>query len=256
MYRSVKEMVGLPIHAVDGVIGKIDQFLFDDQNWAVRYIVADIGSWLTGKRVIISPAAVEEIRESTLLVKNTREQIRNSPDIDVAEPVSRQKEQEIHDHFAWPYYWIYPGNYSSLGGALYPGLTPPFAYEQEEMFTEALQRDSEMEEKTRHSHLRGTREVSGYQIQATDEEVGSVADFILDDNQWALRYLVVDTGTLLHGKEVLLAPQWTRGVDWGEAVVYVAFNRERIRHSPEYNPSVPITQEYETRLYSYYEDSK
>ena len=252
MYKSVKKVTKLPIRAIDGVIGKIDELLFDDQNWAVRYIVVDIGTFLIPKRVLISPVAVESILEDAILVKNTKEQIRSSPDVITAQPVSRQKEQELHDYYSWPYYWVYPGNYNSLGGALYPGLTNPEAYMQEPLTAEALEKDKQLEEQTRQSHLRLTKEVSGYHIQAIDEQIGHVEDYIIDDVKWVIRYLVVNTRFLIPGKKILIAPQWTKSIDWAEAVVYVDLDREEIRNSPEYDPSVPITRDFEQIIYKYY----
>jgi len=260
MFRAAKEMTGIALEAVDGTIGKLEQFLFDDQNWAIRYLVVDIGSWLSGKRVLLSPAAIEGVRHHELLIKNTKEQIRNSPDINMANPVSRQQEQELHDYYSWPFYWVYPQSYSSLGGALYPGLTQPLAYssdvERDALTSEALKKEEHFQEQTRQSHLRKTNEVIGYGIQATDELIGHVDDFIIDDEHWVVRYIVIDTSSFLHVKKALIAPQWTKGIDWAEADVYVDFDKETIRKGPEYDPLVPITREFENRLYNYYERNK
>lgn len=260
MFRSAKNSYSLPIEASDGPIGKVEQFLFDDQNWAIRYIIVDIGSWILGKRVLLSPASIEEVRNNQIIVKNTKEQIRNSPGVDTANPVSRIEEERLHNYYSWPFYWVYPADYNSLGGALYPGLTKPYAYqplqEDSSMAEQALQKESELEEQERQSHLRETKEVSGYVIQATDEQIGHVDDFIIDDLHWVIRYIVVDTRNILPGKKVLIAPQWTKGIDWNETLVYVDFDKETIKDGPEYDSSVPLTRDMEKRLYNYYERPK
>jgi len=55
MLRSIKQLYGDELRATDGEIGKITDFYFEDQNWAVRYVVVDTGTWLSGRLVLISP---------------------------------------------------------------------------------------------------------------------------------------------------------------------------------------------------------
>jgi uncharacterized protein YrrD len=253
MFRSLKNTSKMTIHATDGPIGKIDEFYFDDENWAIRYIVADIGSWVTGKRILLSPASVAAMEDDRLVVKNGKEQIKKSPDVDATKPVSRQHEIELHDYYAWPYYWIYPSHYNSLGGAIYPGITSPSGYphptEEESMEEEAKKKESEGEE----MHLRSSREVTGYHIQATDEEIGHVYDFLIDDEAWAIRYLIIDTRNVIPGKKVVVAPQWIKGIDWGDAEVYVDYSRETIKNGPEYDPNELFDRDFEKRIYNYYD---
>lgn len=256
MFRSEKEIDGISVHAVDGMVGKVDQLVFDDQNWAVRYIVVDIGTWLTGKRIIISPAAIEHITKNTLFTKNSKNQIKNSKAFEKIDLVSRQEERELHDYYSWPYYWTYPQTYNSLGGALYPGLTPPlFNPSRQSITEEALKKDREKEQKVRKNHLRQTKEIKGYTIQATDEEYGNVTDFIIDDNLWVIRYLVISNG-LINPKRHLIAPQWTGGIDWGENTVYVLRNKQTIENSPLYNPALPIDRTYENKIYDHFKGEK
>ena len=92
----------------------------------------------------------------------------------------------------------------------------------------------------------------GYRIQARDGEIGHVGDFIVDDKSWAIRYLVIDTGSWWPGKKVLLPPQWIDRVSWAEATVDVELDRDTIKFAPEWDADSPITREYEERLYGYY----
>ena len=82
--------------APDGDIGHVKDCYFDDQQWVVRYVIADTGSWLSGRLVLLSPHAFGKIREdgNCLLVSLTRQQIENAPAIESHEPVSRQYEEE------------------------------------------------------------------------------------------------------------------------------------------------------------------
>jgi hypothetical protein len=79
-----------------------------------------------------------------------------------------------------------------------------------------------------------------------------VADFIVDDETWAIRYLEVDTRNWWPGKKVLVSPQWIDNVSWPDSKVYVHLSRETIKNGPEYIESMPISREFEKRLYDHY----
>jgi hypothetical protein len=102
------------------------------------------------------------------------------------------------------------------------------------------------------AHLRSASELRGYHIQGTDDAIGHVGDFIVDDETWQVRYLAVDTSNWWFGKKVLIAPQWASGIRWAERKVDVGMTRERIKNSPEWNPNVAVNREYEVRLYDYF----
>jgi hypothetical protein len=102
------------------------------------------------------------------------------------------------------------------------------------------------------SHLRSTHEVSGYEIHASDGELGHVNGFVIDEGTWAIRYVEVSTGYWRPGKNVLIAPAWIQRVSWIDSDVYVNLTRELIQSGPEYLESGPITREYEEQLYLHY----
>jgi hypothetical protein len=104
----------------------------------------------------------------------------------------------------------------------------------------------------RDPHLRSTRAVTGYYIHARDGDIGHVRDFIVDDDAWELRYLVVSTGHWLPGRKVLLSPKWITSIDWADAKVVVDLPREAIRHSPPYSAEEPPSTEYERQLHAHY----
>ena len=107
MLRSIKQLYGDKLGASDGDIGHVKDFYFDARNWAVRYLVADSGSWLTGRQVLISPHAFGSLNQvgKVLRVNLTRQQIENSPPIESHKPVSRQYEEEYYRYYGWPFYW-------------------------------------------------------------------------------------------------------------------------------------------------------
>ncbi len=102
------------------------------------------------------------------------------------------------------------------------------------------------------SHLRSTREVTGYHIHATDGEIGHVEDFIVDDETWAVRYVVVGTRNWLPGKKVILSPRWIKRVEWADSSLYFDLTRESVKNSPEFDPSKADNRDYEAYLYDHY----
>jgi predicted glycosyl hydrolase (DUF1957 family) len=108
------------------------------------------------------------------------------------------------------------------------------------------------ENKTWDLHLRSTHAVRGYNIQALDGDIGDVVDFVIEDETWAIRYLIVDTGTWWPGKKVLVSPQWIERVSWNESKVFVNLDRKTIKQSPEYTEASLITRDYEIGLHGHY----
>lgn len=242
MLMSAASLYGYNIRATDGEIGKVHEFYFDDESWAIRYFVIDTGTWLRDRKVLISPVTIgkPDYQKKVFPVTISKEQMRNSPEADERKPVSRQHEMDLAAYYGWPMHWTYGGFYNIA--------PPPPGYETE--------RELKYEEEENDPHLRSTREVAGYHIQAADGEIGHVDDFIVDDGNWSIRYVVVDTRNWLPGRKVLLAPQWISEISWDERKVYTDLLMEEIKNSPEFDPSAPVSKEYEERLYDYYGRSK
>ena len=236
MLGSAKALKGHTIQTRDGEIGKVHDLYFDDATWKIRYLVASIGTWFRRCQVLIPPEALEESdrTERILSVGLTRGQVENSPDIDADKPVSRQKKFDQDYLIGSSVHWAF----------CTPVLLSPPLVE--------VERESEGEQPTGDPHLRSMRTVLGYRIQATDGELGHVEDFIIDDEVWILRYMVVDTRNWLLGKEVLVAVAWIKNVDWDNSLVYVDLPRVRIAYSPIFDPARPTDREYEQELYEFY----
>ena len=241
MLRSVSGMRGFTIHATDGDMGSVDDFLFDDQQWTIRYLVANTGSWLSSRLVLVSPIAFRsaDVARETFDVALTRQQVENSPSIATDQPVSRQLEGEYSRYYGYPCYWAGQGLW---GAGMYPRMEDMAAVSStyQEMET-GRQPEGD-------PYLRSAREVTGYAIQARDGDLGHVEDFIVDDESWGLRYLVVDTRNWWPGKHVLVSPRWIDSVSWTESSVMVDLLRETIKEGPEYDPSMLLDRAYESRL--------
>ena len=238
MLRSMKGLLDYGLQARDGKIGAVDDFLFDDGSWKVRYLVAQTGGWLRGQLVLISPAALKppEWQSHLFPVDLTRDEIEQSPSILSDAPVARQKELELARHYNWPVYWAIDG----LGGF---GATPVIA---------PVEPPPASPKQQGNPHLRSLREVRGYRIQARDGEIGHLDDLIVDDDEWSVRYLIVDTRNWLPGRKVLVAPGWIDEVSWEDARVIVSHSRSEVENSPSYDPSTPVNRQYEEVLHDYY----
>jgi hypothetical protein len=245
MLTNATHLKGLAIRATDGELGTVNQFYFDDETWAIRYLIVDTGGWLGGRRVLISPISVVQTdwEAKRLDVALTKRQVEHSPQIDTHKPVSRQHEAAYVGYYGYPYYW---GGPYLWGAAAYPaGLaTPPTAS------TEAMA--ARIRRESTDSHLRSGEAVTGYNIEAADGEIGHVDGFVVDDEAWAIRYMEVATRNWWPGKKILLSPAWIERVSWTDSKVYVGLSREAIKDAPEYVESRPITREYENRLYFHY----
>lgn len=259
MLRSMKELTGYNIKDTNNEnVGKADDFYFDDLTWIVRYLIVNIGVWLPGKKVLISPVAIRRPGQGVgvdLPLSLTKQQIENAPRIDHDLPVSRMHEIQLAEHYQWPAYWTDV----TFMDAHRVGMHP-------EQYLERMKEIGQRQEKSRSpvlektlttdldatTHLRSTGEVIGYHIHATDDDIGHVEDFIVDTATWHIRYMVVDTKNWWPGKKVLVSPAWIEDISWLEEKVYVGLTRQTIKNSPEFDPSEPVNKTYETHLYDYY----
>lgn len=257
MLINVEDLEGYAVAATDGVIGHVKDLYFDDEGWTVRYFVVDAGGWLSSRKVLISPFAVGKpsASERVLPVSLTREKVKNSPDIDTDKPVSRQHEIDYLGYYGYPSYW---GGAGAWGDVFYPGAmlsgwgdvgarsgsigpstaTSPPVGTQHEPHAD--------------SHLRSSQAVKGYHVHASDGDIGHVEGMFVDDETWAVRYLVVNTSNWWLGHKVLIAPKWIDSVNWPDASVSVDLTRQAVKDSPLYMATAPLDRTQETELYEHY----
>ncbi len=238
MLTTVKDLTGYTLQSRDGEIGKVKEFYFDDRHWAVRYLVVDTGNWLKERRVLISPYALLSMNEDKrqVAVDLTKKQIEGSPSLENDKPVSQQFEESYYEYYGWPVYWY--GSYT-WGNESFMVPHPEIG-------------SKNRAGKSWNPHLRSYYAVQGYHIQAKDGEIGHVEDYILHDETWKIRYLVVDTRNWLPGRKVLISPKWIERVSWDEMKVIVNLNRETVKESPEYTGKKMLSRDYEGKLHGHY----
>lgn len=203
MLRSLNAILGSSIVARDGVIGKAQDFFFEDRSWMIRYLVVATGNWLSRHRVLLSPAVLgqPDWTQKILPVSLTAEQVKKSPDVDTELPVSRQHEIEMSEYYGWPIYWSVES------------IPMPASIE-----LPSIQVAGD-------PHLRSCREVTTYKAVASDGELGDISDMIIDQQSWTVRYILVSTGSWLGGQKLLIGTQTAASVSWSDR--RVRFNQAR-----------------------------
>lgn len=99
--------------------------------------------------------------------------------------------------------------------------------------------------------LRSTREILGYILTATDDEVGRCDEFLFDDTTWNIRYAVIDTRAFLPGKSVLVPLASLDSVRWHDRILGIGLTQEQIKNCPSYDPAAPVNTQLEERVYDY-----
>jgi sporulation protein YlmC with PRC-barrel domain len=236
MLRKLKDLEHWAVLSREGDdLGAVQDFHFDDERWTVRYVVMKAGRWFTGRLVWLSPMSLDHVQwdQAVVVFGLTREQIESAPDADLTMPVSRRWEAAYAGYYAIPYYWS--------GTGIWGDWPTPFE-------ARLALRGPAPAPSADGEHLRSTRAVTGYHLQAADGEIGQVDDFLVDDRTWTIRYLLIDTSNRIGGRAVLIPPGRAGQVDWQRRLVHVALTRQQIEDSREYDPAADIGGVYRIDL--------
>tara|TARA_B100001248_G_C27381606_1_gene457229 strand:- start:440 stop:1186 length:747 start_codon:yes stop_codon:yes gene_type:complete len=240
MIRSVNELIGYEIKSKDDRFGKLKDVLVDDQTWKIRFFDVDTGDWLPGRRVLISPNdLLEPDWENRIVpVELSRKKIEKSPILAANAPVSKQWQDMFYDYYGWPYYGYH--------GHVQEHLSVPSddLIAEKEAIGNQLSYDP---------HLRSVHELIGYNLRDNlGQEFGAVDDFICESNDWEIQFLSVDVRKWIPSKNVLMAAEMVRSVEWSTSTMELDCSQEDVLRIPEFDPSVPINEETVRRLYDYY----
>lgn len=235
MLFRLKELSGAVLQARNGEAGKLKDVYFGDGDRKIRYLVMDTGGWFTGRKILISPVAIESIdrEQETIQTNLTKEQIESSPPIGAKEPISRRMEVAISRHYGWPSYWeVTTPTLDTL--VLTPSTHQARTHVASETRASTTANDHE---------LRSANEVEGYGIGTTDGSIGHVDDFVCDSADWSIRYLVVGTRRILPGRKVLIPPFLIDKVSWSERSVRLRVTEAQIRSAPDFGDEAPIDEQ-------------
>jgi sporulation protein YlmC with PRC-barrel domain len=247
MRKKLKDYLGSIMSAVDGEIGKVSDFYFDDNTWSVLYFVVEAGDWLGGRKLLISPQALSKTdRDNVLIpVDLTREKIQTSPEVDTEKPISRQYEMDLYSHFHWSEYWSggnWPGGMGTVGMITTPALP----------FEEAIHQYVAHEEAADYP-IRSMNAFVGTPVSATDGHVGDLYDIVVDDRHWTITLLLVEGGQRLPEKKFALLPGLIADSGRASAGVSLIASIQQVQESPEFNSKMPDGENYEAELENYYQ---
>jgi hypothetical protein len=223
MLQNIENFYGRKLAAMDGEIGHVKDFYFDDAAWAIRYVVVDTGHWLTGRLVLLAPHAFVKLDEDgpALQVNLLKKQIQDSPSIASHETVSRQFEEQYYRSYGWPIYW--------QGGQMWGMSGFPLALAPQPADIDVRKSLEPVADR----HLQGTKEVTGYRVQAVDGTLGHVTGFQVNPESWAIQEIAVETGHWHFGKKVLISPGDVGSIDVAGKSVLVKLTKDDIRSLAE-----------------------
>ncbi len=133
------------------------------------------------------------------------------------------------------------GGYGYGGGAMPVSPVPDSQLLEEDIAAAQRNKDD--------PHLRSVAAITGYHIHASDGEIGQVEDFLVEDADWSIQYLLVDAQNWWPGKKVLISPRSAQEIDWTDHLVNLNVARQKVKDSPACNASIAVDQAYERHLH-------
>ena len=257
MLRSMNDLENYVIRATDGNIGHVTDFTFDDRAWVIRYFVVDAGASLASRKVLISPMGVGHLNwgDRTIPVSITKEQVLNSPAFDHQQPISQEHEVEYLGYYNYPYYW---GGSGLWGEEIYPDRFTAGAgcFENTPFILKLSRNESsdpyEKAEPHPQHRLRSAITLKGSRVIAADGDIGHVSDMLIDEETWAIRYLVIETASWWQGHQILIAPQWIEAMNWADTAISIEMTRQEVKGSPHFDPNVQIDRQDEIGIHEHY----
>lgn len=236
MLRQIRPLRTYRLHATDGDIGHLEQFYFDDRDWKIKYFVVDIGTWLHGKKVLMSPSAIIGVDASTRTINAAfnKQQVQGSDDVGTHKPEGLEQPHDYSLYLGLPYYLrLHALSDSDHEAVVGRADDPEHAYDE---------------------HLRSSKMVSRYHVMAVDGEIGQIEDGIVDDQTWTIKYVVATVSNWWSAKKVLVPTEWILWISAAESNVYVSLTRDNIATAPYFDPEKPLTGDLEIALHNHYWD--
>ncbi len=232
MLRVLNSIEQYTVSASDGDVGSVADFFLDDERWTIRYLVVETGEFYGDRPVLVSPVSFLRVDWShrRFHLALTMATVRDSPSVNLHAPVSRRQERAYARQHGYPCYWADRWKDKT------PESNPP-----------------EPSDEAGSAHLRSAREIGGYRLQGRDELIGNIDGFLVDDETWQVRHVVVVTTHHWFSKRVLIAPQWISSISWADKRASVDISREAVQRCPEWDHRVAITREYEMDLHDFHQ---
>jgi hypothetical protein len=214
--------------------GSIDDILLVSHPRQLMYLVADTRRWLPGRDVLVPFTFIEgkDWRACSISLRLTKDASERARQVRADPPVSRQ----LSGKFGYaavdaPQSVAPTGTSSALAGA------------PEDQETDRAGRPL----------LRSLKETRGYHIHALDGQIGHREDCLIDDADWSVPFLELDTRDWLPGRRVLLPSACVDSASWTEHEIRVHVPQDKIRHAPAYDPSAGVTPQFAEKLRQFYQ---
>lgn len=218
------------IDATDGEMGKIHDLYFDDEKWVIRYAIVDTRKWLPSKRVLLSPAAFENIDEQKkrVEVQYDKDKVKHSPSIPEETSISKDMEISLTGYYGWNRYW--------MGNMLWGVQDRPIThFHDDAVADDELRQELQMNQNKEDHGLRSVEEALEYKVHANNGKIGKVIDMVFDDEYWKIRYLVVHLERMPVGENTYtINPDDIQSVDWFEGDIYVNYKVEDLKQQRGY----------------------
>ncbi len=224
MLWNASALNGYPIKATDGEIGTVSDLMYQDSDWAIRWLVVDTGDWLSGRTVLLPASAlgIPDPEAHHLPVSLTMRQIEQSPDTDASVRLSQSTDLEARAHDA-----------DAKTQAEIPANGDPKAALREGL-------------------VRSMSEITGDAIEATDGDIGHAEDFLIDTAMWQVRYLIVHTSSWWAGEKLLISPLSIDRIDWARSIIHLDVSRQKVKDSPTYIAEQTADIAFEELFHHYY----
>jgi hypothetical protein len=257
MLFAVSGLEGCPVRVTDGDVGSVKDFLFDDQNWKIRWMVVGAGKWLPGRQLLIHPSAIAPLTlppkprlpmmspgdTLEISVNLTRAEIEAGPEAREDEPVNRDMEALLYDYYGWDPYW----GATHFGAAVLPNA-------EQRIVDDAVRRDAGdvIPPVDGGDHLHSVASFKGYYVHAVDGDIGHVENLLADDSNWEIRYLVIATRNWWPGKIVQLSPYAVKEIDWFGEHINMNVTRDQVRSAPAWDPLALMDEASEDELHRHF----
>lgn len=246
MLWNASALKGYPIKATDGELGTVCDLMYEESNWAIRWVVVDTGDWLSGRLVVLPVAVVGQPDPEAHCVpaRLTMKQVEQSVGVDsvrTGNSDSLDCEQENlpqgRDHYIWGHH---------------DGNTPPAIALDPRVLSGATRATADMAVARGDGHVSSISAITGYSIEATDGHIGHAEDFLIDTALWQVRYLIVHTSRWWPSEKLLVSPLSVERIDRHESTIHIAETRQRVKDSPPYIAADTVDGAFEELFHTYY----
>jgi hypothetical protein len=257
MLFAVGGLVGCAVKASDGDVGSVKDFLFDDENWKIRWMVVSAGKWLPGRQLLIHPSAIAPLTlpakpqfpmmspgdRLELAVNLTKREIEQGPYSAEDEPVNKDMEALLYDYYGWDPYW----GATHFGAELMPNA-------EERIVDAVARRDAGdvIPPVDGGDHLHSVAAFKDYYVHAVDGDIGHVENLLADDANWEIRYLVIATRNWWPGKIVQLSPYAVKNIDWFGQHINMNVTRDQVRSAPAWDPLAMMDEAREEEFHRHF----